>query len=128
LHANVEWDDKRTEIIIGVLLRTGVLIAAVVVIFGAIVFLIRHGSSHANYSVFNGAPEELRSPHAILKGALDLSGRATIQFGLLLLIATPVARVVFSAVAFLLEKDYLYVAITLIVLATLLFSLFGAIG
>ena len=55
----------------------------------------------------------------------QLSGRAIIQFGLLLLIATPVARVIFSAVAFAWERDYLYVAFTLAVLAVLTYSLFG---
>ena len=55
-------------------------------------------------------------------------GQAIIQFGLLLLIATPVARVAFSAVAFASRGDYMYVVITLIVLAVLLYSLFGSGG
>jgi uncharacterized membrane protein len=65
---------------------------------------------------------------AILHGALGMSGRAIIQLGLLLLIATPVARVLFSAIAFAIEHDYMYVFITLVVLAILLYSLFGASG
>jgi uncharacterized membrane protein len=52
-------------------------------------------------------------------------GRAIIQCGLLLLIATPVARVLFSIVAFALEKDRLYVVLTLIVFCILIYSLFG---
>ena len=59
-------------------------------------------------------------------GALHLSGGAIIQLGLLILIATPVARVAFSAVAFAIERDYLYVWITLFVLAVLLYSLLGS--
>jgi uncharacterized membrane protein len=43
--------------------------------------------------------------------------------GLLLLIATPVARVAFSVIGFALEKDWMYVVITLIVLALLIYSL-----
>ncbi len=54
-------------------------------------------------------------------------GRAIIDIGLLLLIATPVMRVVFSMVAFALEKDRLYVALTLIVLVILLLSLLGTV-
>jgi uncharacterized membrane protein len=46
-----------------------------------------------------------------------------IQFGLLLLIATPAARVVFSVAGFAIERDWMYVAITLLVLLTLLYSL-----
>ena len=55
-----------------------------------------------------------------------MSARAIIQLGLLLLIATPVARVLFSAIAFALERDSMYVVITLIVLAILLYSLLGS--
>ena len=120
-----KWDDKQIETIIGLLLRVGVLIAAFVVLCGGAVFLVRHGGSHLEYRTFAGEPAWLRSPTQIVENAFHLSGRAVIQLGLLLLIATPVARVVFSAVAFLLEKDYLYVAITLVVLGTLLFSLWG---
>jgi uncharacterized membrane protein len=122
------WDDKQVEEIIGLLLRAGVLIAAAVVMVGAVIFLVRHGGSRESYRTFAGEPEWLRSPHQIIDNAMHLSGRAIIQLGLLLLIATPVARVAFSAVAFLLERDYLYVVITLIVLGTLMFSLFGGVG
>jgi uncharacterized membrane protein len=48
---------------------------------------------------------------------------AIVQFGVLLLIATPIARVVFAAVGFAVERDHLYVAISLGVLAVLIFGL-----
>ncbi|HZD33179.1 MAG TPA: DUF1634 domain-containing protein, partial [Candidatus Angelobacter sp.] len=67
-----------------------------------------------------------RSIPAIFAGALHLRARFVIQFGLVLLIATPVARVVLSAVGFAIERDYLYVALTLIVLAVLLYSLISS--
>jgi Protein of unknown function (DUF1634) len=41
----------------------------------------------------------------------------------LLLLATPVARVVFSIAAFALERDRMYVGITLVVLAILAYGL-----
>jgi uncharacterized membrane protein len=47
-----------------------------------------------------------------------------IQLGVLLLIATPVARVAFALVAFAIERDRLYVAVSATVLAVLLFSFF----
>jgi uncharacterized membrane protein len=78
--------------------------------------------------VFRGEPEKLKSVSAIVHGALGMNGRAIMQFGLLLLIATPVARVLFSAIAFAFEHDYMYVFITLVVLGILLYSLFGAGG
>jgi uncharacterized membrane protein len=121
-----KWDDLRIEVIIGALLRTGVILAAAVVLFGAVVYLAHHGHEAENYSNFQLAPEWLRSISGIVLGALHMSGRAIIQFGLLILIATPVARVAFSAVAFTLERDFLYVWITLFVLAVLLYSLLGS--
>jgi uncharacterized membrane protein len=62
---------------------------------------------------------------ATSSGAAAPSGRGLIQLGLLFLIATPVARVAFSVAAFALEKDTLYVAVTLVVLTLLLLSLTG---
>lgn len=120
------WDDLRIEVIIGALLRTGVILAAGVVLLGAVVYFAHHGQEVADYRAFHGAPEALRSVTGIIHGALHMSGRAIIQLGLLILIATPVARVAFSAVAFAIERDYLYVWITLFVLAVLLYSLLGS--
>jgi uncharacterized membrane protein len=119
-------DDHRIELMLGNLLRIGVLLAAFVVLLGAVVYLGRHALEPANFSVFRGEATGLRSLPAIAFGAMRLHGKSIIQFGLLLLIATPVARVIFSAVGFALERDYLYVGLTLIVLAVLLYSLFGS--
>ncbi len=121
------WNDYRIEIIVGTLLRTGVIIAASVVLFGAVLYLAQHGHEFPNYASFHGEPENLKSPVEIFQGVMHMSARAIIQLGLLLLIATPVARVLFSAIAFALERDLMYVVITLIVFAILMFSLFGAI-
>jgi uncharacterized membrane protein len=75
--------------------------------------------------VFVGAPADLRSVSGIIADARALSGRGIIQLGLLLLVATPVARVTFSVAAFALRRDRTYVVITLIVLSVLGFSLFS---
>jgi uncharacterized membrane protein len=120
------WNDQRIEIIIGTLLRTGVILAASVVLIGGVLYLKRHGHEVPNYTTFHGEPEDLKSAEQIVRGVLGGSARAIIQLGLLLLIATPVARVLFSAIAFAIERDSMYVVITLIVLAILLYSLFGS--
>jgi uncharacterized membrane protein len=120
------WGDRRVEEIIGDLLRAGVIIAALVVLLGGIVYLIRHGAEAPEYRVFLGEPANLRGISGIIADARALSGRGIIQLGILLLMATPVARVVFSVAAFALQRDRTYVVITLIVLAMLCFSLFGA--
>lgn len=116
------------EIIIGVLLRTGVLLAASVVLIGGVLYLARHGHETIDYGTFHGEPEALKSIPAMVEGVASKRPRAIIQFGLLLLIATPIARVLFAALGFALEKDYMYVVMTLIVLAILLYSLLGSSG
>jgi len=117
--------DQRMDQIMAMLLRSGVLLAASLVFIGGVVYLSRHDLPVINYRVFQGEPQELRTVSGILREAAKFHGRGLIQLGLLVLIATPVARVLFSVLEFLYEKDGTYVAITLIVLALLSYSLFG---
>jgi uncharacterized membrane protein len=117
--------DEQMDRIISVLLRSGVLISALVVLVGGILYLIRYGTAMPDYGVFRGEPADLRSLSGILKDVLSFKRRGIIQFGLLLLIATPVARVAFSIFAFALQRDRTYVIVTLIVLSVLLYSLAG---
>lgn len=121
------WTDQGIEVIVGNLLRVGVLLSASVVTVGAIIYLIRHGLQPADYRIFRGEPADLRSLKGIFKESTSLRGRGIIQLGLLLLIATPVARVAFSVVAFSKERDRMYVVFTLIVLSILLYSLLGSV-
>lgn len=120
------WTDQRIENIIGNLLRTGVLISACVVLIGSVVYLARHGWEHADFRVFRGEPTELKSLSGILHSAFTFHGRGIIQLGLLLLIATPVARVAFAIWGFAEEHDRMYVIFTVIVLVILLYSLIGS--
>ena len=121
-----DWTDRRIEITVANLLRAGVLLAAFFVFVGAIIYLARHGRSPADYRVFQGEPTELKTLGGILRSALALRGQGIIQLGLLLLIATPVARVAFSMWGFAEERDRMYVGYTAIVLGVLLYSLFGS--
>lgn len=117
-------DEQRVELFLGNLLRWGVLLAAAVVLVGAAIYLARHGREPAVPGETAEVREELRHPVGIVREALVPLGRAVVQLGLLFLIATPVARVGFSVVVFLRQRDGLFVGITLLVLAVLLFSLF----
>ncbi len=121
----VSATNRRTELIIGNLLRAGVVLSASLVLLGGTLYLARRGAEVHDYKIFQGEPADLRTLSGILKGALSLNARGIMQLGLLLLIATPVARVAFSVFAFALERDVMYVAITLIVLGVLIFSLSG---
>ena len=119
------WSDHEVEQVIGRLLRAGVLFSATVATIGGILYLFRYGAATADYRTFQGVPAGLDNVHGVLRGTLELRSRWIIQLGLLFLIATPIARVGFSLVAFALQRDRLYVVITTVVLALLLFSLFG---
>jgi uncharacterized membrane protein len=120
------WTDKTIEEIVGNLLRTGVSLSAFVVSIGAVIYLVRHGRSPADYRVFRGEPSDLKSLSGIVRDAYGLHGRGIIQFGLLLLIATPVVRVAFSIWGFAAEEDRMYMIFTGIVLVVLLYSLLGS--
>ena len=117
--------DQQVDVVIGLLLRYGVLLSAGVVFAGGIWYLLQYGTTPPGYHVFRAEPEYLRHLRGIVSGLPGFRGRRLIQLGLVMLIATPVARVAFSVVAFLLQRDRAYVVITLIVLAVLLFSLTG---
>jgi uncharacterized membrane protein len=119
------WRDRRLALILGNLLRTGVLLSAAVVLAGAYIYLARHAHEPANYRIFRGEPTDYRTISGVIHSVMNGRGRGLIQLGLLLLIATPIARVSFSVVGFAIERDRMYVVFTLIVLAILLFSLLG---
>ncbi|HET7893650.1 MAG TPA: DUF1634 domain-containing protein [Candidatus Sulfotelmatobacter sp.] len=119
------WTDQRIEDIVGNLLRTGVLLSALVVSAGGLIYLVRYGQLPVDFRVFRGEPADLRSLHGIVRSTVRLQGRGIIQLGLLLLIATPVARVAFSIIAFAKERDRTYVVLTLIVFLILAYSLLG---
>ncbi|HEY9003421.1 MAG TPA: DUF1634 domain-containing protein [Mucilaginibacter sp.] len=115
--------DKDMQLIIGWILRGGVAVSMVLVVIGGVFFVYRHGYSIPDYKTFKGVPDFIHSFGGIINGVVSMKGQAIIQLGIILLIATPVIRVAFSAVGFLLEKDYLYTFITLIVLLIILASM-----
>jgi uncharacterized membrane protein len=118
--------DEHRSRAVGRLLRTGVMLAAGVVAAGAIPYLVAHGLERPDYSVFRGEPRILRSATGIVRDALSGDSRGILQLGILILVATPVARVVLLLADFVSEGDALYVAVTAIVLAVLAYSLLGS--
>ena len=121
-----EWYEEQVENTIAQLLHGGVLLSACVVILGAVLYLGSSPMARVSYHIFNGEPEQLKIVHGIVRWAVSGHSRGIMQLGLLLLIATPIARVIFSIFAFAIEGDRMYVTFTLIVLAVLLYSLFGS--
>lgn len=110
---------ERFTRIVSLVLLVGVSISATLIALGfAAALMIGWGGQGVDPATvdpadFSALPERLR----------DLQPLALTQLGLLVLVATPVVRVGFSVIGFALERDRLYVAITLAVLAVLLASL-----
>lgn len=122
----VAMDDQRLEILIANLLRAGVLLAAALVLGGGVAYLAHTHASRVSYRVFAPSPDGIRRVPGIVLSAAHFSSQGWMQLGLLLLIATPVARVVMAVVGFAMQRDRLYVVVSLIVLGVLLASLMRA--
>jgi uncharacterized membrane protein len=114
--------EKQFDTMLGNVLRAGVLMSAALVAWGGVVYLSDPAALTPDYHVFRGEPANLRSVSGILSDAKALDGRGLIQFGVLVLIATPIARVVFSVIGFAMQRDWLYVGVTVVVLTLLVYS------
>lgn len=119
----IRLSDYDIEAVMGRLLITGVIISGTLILLGGIFYLIQHGFSIPHFKTFTGEPSNLRSVGQIVKGFVHLDSLSIIQMGLLLLIATPIARVIFAVIGFFIERDFLYVLISLIVLAIITYSI-----
>ena len=106
------------ELVISAVLRGGVLLSAAIIALGTALFFWRAltGRGGAGAGTF---PHTLS---AALAGVAAGSPAAIIVLGLLVLLATPLLRIIVSVAIFARERDWLYVAITLLVLAILLLS------
>jgi uncharacterized membrane protein len=117
---------RRAELVISVVLRTGVVASVLLIVAGTFLTFVHHRE-------YVSSPAELERltrpgaavPHTIpgvMNGVLHLRGQSVVGLGLLLLILTPVLRVATSIVAFLAQGDRMYVAITTLVFLLLLLS------
>ena len=115
----MNYTEQKMEAQMGVLLRTGVILACSIMLVGGAIYLRRLGGGHESYQVFHAEPAPLRSIAGIWHEVLAGNARGLIQFSALVLIATPVLRVAFAVYGFARQKQWLYVAISLIVLVLL---------
>jgi len=112
----------QVEMMIGYILRIGVMVSAIVLVIGMVLMLIEGNGGYPN-------GVEPHSFAAIFAGVVSLKPYAIIMLGLFLLILTPTLRVAVSIYAFAVEKDRLYVWITTIVLVILIIaSIIGYLG
>jgi uncharacterized membrane protein len=109
-----------TSSIIGWILRSGVLLSAVIILFGFILLLAQIGEQPGIAMSIGTFPHSLSQ---VWSGIIVLRPQAIIIIGLLLLIVTPVISVTTALVAFAVERDRRFVVIACIVLAILLASM-----
>jgi len=117
--------DKDIQFILGTLLRAGVVISMSIVLLGGVIYLVHNKGVVTDYKVFKPELSKFSSIASIFNGVLSFKGDAVVQFGILMLIFTPIARIIFAVFSFFLERDYLYVLIGLIILAIITISLNG---
>jgi uncharacterized membrane protein len=100
---------QQAEIAIAWVLRGGVALAGALIALGLFARLL------------SGEAPPILSP---LSGLHGLGPDSLMTLGLLVLIALPVVRVAMTVILFVVERDYIYLAITGFVLFVLLFGLF----
>lgn len=117
---------RRVELAISLLLRSGVVICLALVIFGTILTFLHHPSYvHSGFELQRLASPRAAFPHTlreVVAGLVAWRGQAFVTTGLILLIATPIMRVAISILAFVYQRDRIFVVLTTIVLAVLLLS------
>jgi uncharacterized membrane protein len=111
------------NLLVALVLRGGVLLAALVTLIGGVGLLVHSGARAPDYRVFHGDGAPYRTLPDILRGTAAFDPRAIVTLGILLLIATPVARVLLTLIGFIRRRDRIYVVITSFVALVLLFSL-----
>lgn len=121
--------DERLQLLISWTLRGGLLTASALGLLGGVLFMAAHPTT-ASFTSFAGESAPFNEPARIIHQAFtpmaedaQLRGLSIVQIGILVLLLTPVLRVLFSVVGFALEGDRRYVGITLIVLVVLTISI-----
>lgn len=115
--------DHELDLSVASMLRFGVTLAAIVVMIGGLLYLRHPLGTIPDYTRFTSGNASTTSLLGIFRGLRHLNPESTIQAGLVLLIATPVARVVFCVVGFARQRDRLYVSVSAFVLLVLMYSL-----
>lgn len=110
-------EKRNLQSFIGQTLRWGVSLACAVAMLGGILYLISSGSTPMpDYTSFQQEPDSYTTLRGIWEGVCQFRAKELIQLGVVLLILTPIFRVILSLVGFWMEHDWLYVAIAAVVL------------
>lgn len=114
--------------IIGMTLRIGVIISIILISIGVALIIVRGEGMGYSLSELSSMRSPVNSSVipviTVINEAPSLDGLSLIVLGLIVLIATPVIRVLLGIASFAMEKDWLYVAITIIVFLDLMIAIF----
>jgi uncharacterized membrane protein len=116
--------DLKMELSISRMLSTGVSLAAAVVLLGGLLYVFQAHGVAPDYRHFHGTANPASHIAPVMDGVRRLDSRSIIRLGILILIATPILRVAYCVYGFAAQKDKIYILISTIVLAVLLFSFF----
>lgn len=108
---------------VAAMLRFGVSLSAFVVLVGGALWLRHPWGVNPDYTHFHPGNPALRTLTGVVQGSIDFAPESIIQLGLIVLIATPVARVLFCVIGFARQKNLLYVGVSTVVLTILIYSL-----
>ncbi len=105
---------------VGNLLRLGVMVSVVISLLGFAKLFSEGFEMPTDYSRLEVPDHEIWS--AFFSALMRLEGIAIIQLGILMLIFTPLLRIIFAMVGYFREKDYTYVVISLLVILIMVIS------
>ena len=115
--------------LIGNTLRIGVFAACIIALVGGIYYLATTlGHPVPDYTAFHKGAVSYTTFGGIVRGAFSLSATEWMQLGVVVLMLTPIMRVVLSLVDFSIQRDWLYVAITAIVLVVIIVNSLVGVG
>lgn len=114
--------------LIGNALRIGVTTACIIALVSGIYYLIAHGAEPVpNYKVFTHEPQSYTTFGGIISGVLQFQAKNWIQLGVIVLMLTPIVRIILSLIDFARERDWLYVSITAIVFLIIIANSVGGV-
>ena len=117
---------KHPRLLISKLMVGIIFISSFIMLIGGIIYLIHHGQDTANFQKFQGEPVSYTSFMGIWKSAFSLSSRGIMELGLLLMVFGQAIRVLLTLILFALEKDRVFILISLFILIIMIYSLFWA--
>ncbi len=119
------FDDKRMQVFVGNTLKYSMYSSMIIAIIGILMYFIKNGNQQEDLQRFSHFHEPTENPiHVFIKGLQQCTPASIIELGVLVLLLTPILRLIFASYGYLKEKDYLYTFIGIFVIGIIVLSLF----